>query len=254
MYDLLISLGLSDKEANLYLAVLELGKASVQQLSEQSGMKRVTAYVILEQLLEVGLIKQMTEGKKKLYHAAHPSTLEKLLEGRISQLEAQRADLKGRMDQLEAMYNFRTDKPTVRYFEGKDGLEELDRYGRGQLTEGMEVLGISPHDLIAQAFPKRRTEAVNERLEKKITSKVIYVDDAETSEAANKKQLREGIHFSRKELDLKGTCVVYTGWGVKFFSYDPKDYFGVLIQSPEIADILEKVFSLAWDGAKMRKK
>ena len=83
---------------------------------------------------------------------------------------------------------------------------------------------------------------------------MIYVDDAEISETANKKQLREGIHFSRKELDLKGTCVVYTGWGVKFFSYDPKDYFGVLIQSPEIADILEKVFSLAWDGAKMRKK
>jgi sugar-specific transcriptional regulator TrmB len=40
-------LGLSNKEARVYVANLMLGPAGVQQIADASGIKRVTTYVIL---------------------------------------------------------------------------------------------------------------------------------------------------------------------------------------------------------------
>jgi sugar-specific transcriptional regulator TrmB len=45
---LLTQLGLSDKESALYLALLELGQADVADTAKKAGVKRSTAYVLLE--------------------------------------------------------------------------------------------------------------------------------------------------------------------------------------------------------------
>jgi sugar-specific transcriptional regulator TrmB len=253
MFDLLLKLGLSEKEAKIYLATLELGRDTVQNIAKKSGIKRVTAYVILDQLVKSGIVSVETEKKKSYYKAEHPSVLEKVIDNRVSELETQRANLKSSMHQLEAIYNFRSDKPTVRFFEGADELEELDRYGHDQMKPGSVMMTITPHDLIQQAFPKRRKDAVNERISQGILSRAIYVSDKEIPLEQNIKELRDGIHFTRKELPLGGTFFIYPGWGIKFFNYANKKYFGVLIQSPELADSMKEVFELAWDGAKVRK-
>ena len=253
MYDLLLKLGLSEKEASVYLATLELGRDSVQNIAKKAGIKRVTAYVILDQLVKLGVIRLETEKNKSFYKGEHPSVLEKLIDNRLNDLEEQRANLKSSMDQLEAIYNFRDDKPVVRFFEGPDGLEELDRYGHDQMQPGSVMMTITPHDLIQQAFPKRRKDAVDDRITRGILSRAIYVAEKEIPVSQNIQELRDGIHFSRKELPLNGTFFIYPGWGVKFFNYGNKKYFGVLIQSVELADSMKEVFELAWDGAKMRK-
>src|SRR4051812_25054594 len=72
-------LGLSQKEARVYLANLMLGPATVQKIADQSGIKRVTTYVILESLNNLGLVSQSTKGKKTYFVAEEPSHLRRLL-------------------------------------------------------------------------------------------------------------------------------------------------------------------------------
>ena len=50
------NLGLSNKEAQIYLALNSLGKGSVLDISEQSGIKRPTAYQVLKELKNKNLI------------------------------------------------------------------------------------------------------------------------------------------------------------------------------------------------------
>ncbi|HSI21028.1 MAG TPA: helix-turn-helix domain-containing protein [Verrucomicrobiae bacterium] len=254
MNPLLHQLGLSDKEAAAYLTLLELGSASVQQLADATGIKRVTMYVVLERLEKLNLVKALGEGKRATFRAAHPGELERLVDGQIAELEAHRADLKSQLANLEALYNYRSDKPTVRYFEGKDGLIELDKYGEEQLEPGTVMYSITPHDIIQKNFPARRKDSVNYRVQKGIRSQVVYVSENQIPEAINKTQLRDAIGFKPDELDIKGTLTLFSGWGVKFFNYANGNFFGVLIQSPELADSLVKMFELAWDGAKARKQ
>jgi hypothetical protein len=49
---LLISLGLSSKESSLYLALLELGTADVADIARKAGVKRSTAYLLLDGIHE----------------------------------------------------------------------------------------------------------------------------------------------------------------------------------------------------------
>ncbi len=47
--------GLTDKEARIYLAALELGQAPVLRIAQKAGIKRPTAYVTLGELQAKGL-------------------------------------------------------------------------------------------------------------------------------------------------------------------------------------------------------
>ena len=49
-------LGLSEKEAAVYLASLELGPAPVQDISHKAKVNRATTYVMIESLMGRGLI------------------------------------------------------------------------------------------------------------------------------------------------------------------------------------------------------
>lgn len=50
--NILKSFGMSQKEAEVYLALLELGSAKVSDVSKQSSVNRSSAYVVLETLKE----------------------------------------------------------------------------------------------------------------------------------------------------------------------------------------------------------
>ena len=66
------NLNLTDKEARVYLSLLELGPSTPYKIAKRARLKRPTAYVIAEELVEKGLIIQVTGEKNKLYLARSP--------------------------------------------------------------------------------------------------------------------------------------------------------------------------------------
>lgn len=86
-------LGLSNKEARVYVAALSAGASSVQRLADQSGIKRVTVYVILESLMGMGLMSQTSKGKKTYFVAEDPANLHRLVDKRQQEVSAQQQGL-----------------------------------------------------------------------------------------------------------------------------------------------------------------
>ena len=76
---LLNSLGLSDAEGRVYLAALELGEASIQQLSRKSGVKRTSIYNFIDKLKERQVITETRKAKRSVYSAVHPAQLAEML-------------------------------------------------------------------------------------------------------------------------------------------------------------------------------
>ena len=54
--DTLIKFGLSEKEASVYIALLELEVAVVQEIASAAGINRSSTYVVLEALQKRGLV------------------------------------------------------------------------------------------------------------------------------------------------------------------------------------------------------
>jgi len=72
-------LGLSDKEAAVYLASLELGPSPVQVISRKAEVNRATTYVMIEVLLQKGLMSTFDKGKKTMYTAEKPERLHRIV-------------------------------------------------------------------------------------------------------------------------------------------------------------------------------
>lgn len=253
MEKILEQLGLSEKEAKVYLAALELGQDSVQNIAKKAGVNRPTAYFVLERLMELGLVSTLEHGKKTLFVAENPKELENLLENEKREIESRRSELKESMNQLLAIYNIKEGKPVVRYFEGADGLEALDRYGHDKLKRNSEMLSISPIDLVEKYFPNRRLNSLKERVKFGIKSRTIYTHEGgPIASFKNKKELRDGVFIPRDKFPINATISIYPGIGIKLYYFDSNKPYGVLIESKDLADNFALFFELAWKGAKQK--
>ena len=76
----LLQLNLTEKEIASYLALLELGALSIQDISRNTGINRVTTYSAIEELRQKGLVSESRKGKKKLFVAENPESLENILQ------------------------------------------------------------------------------------------------------------------------------------------------------------------------------
>ncbi len=111
------NLGLTTKAAKIYLAALELGEASVQQLAQTSKLKRTTLYYVIDELVEAGILIHTRTGKKGYYVPEQPATLLKRVKEKISNFE-------NSLELLEDKAGNINKKPRVYFLYGSSGFKQ----------------------------------------------------------------------------------------------------------------------------------
>ncbi len=114
------ALGLTQKEALVYLALLETGEATAYRIAERSSVKHPTAYVVLEELRKKGLVLKIPRAKRQLFVAKSPEEF-------IVEQEEKIRDVRRMLPELLARIADDT-KARVLYFEGKKGISESLAY------------------------------------------------------------------------------------------------------------------------------
>src|SRR3989344_6106685 len=116
------NLGLSEKEARVYLAALELGPTTAEKLSAQAKVNRSTTYVQLEALMKAGLMSTYEEGKKTYFAPESPERLRRLLAKQKDAISTKERDLSSLLPELLRQYEGAGERPVVRFFPGKEGI------------------------------------------------------------------------------------------------------------------------------------
>lgn len=238
--DALRDLGLEPKEIAVYLALLELGEATILQISNKANVKRPTAYLVLGVLEEKGLVSRVLKGRKTLYSPQHPQKL-------ITEAELRLKELTEIMPQLESVFHKKGGKARVMIYEGK---EQLDRaYDEMFVTKG-EVMYMSTITLSFEAFP---------RTFKKIEY-VIWGPDFRARELVDESE--EGrkyaervrgpyrqVKFIPKEMLPFDIDIGIFGNKV-LITQAKKEYFTVVIESDEISRAFRTIFEVMWKATK----
>ena len=76
-------IGFSKRETSVYLALLELGKATVSQIARKANINRTTGYDILDNLVNKRLVSVSGKEPKQEYVAESPEGIIELLEERM---------------------------------------------------------------------------------------------------------------------------------------------------------------------------
>lgn len=134
------NLGLSEKEAKIYLALLQLGPSTPYQIAKKAGLKRPTAYVIAEELVEKGLIVHVPGEEKKRYIARMPDSF-------FEEAESKLRKAKSVLPELRSFQKGTVEKPSIMYYEGPEGVRQAYDYKKHDL-HGKEIVGFfaSPED------------------------------------------------------------------------------------------------------------
>lgn len=116
---------LGEKEGAVYLAALELGTATIADISHKAQLPRSTCYLFIEELEQHGLLNRTTKGKKGYIVAESPEKLLQTVEEEKTKLTDHVSLLVSALPELKAIYNKPSYKPLVRYYEGFQGVKTI---------------------------------------------------------------------------------------------------------------------------------
>ncbi|OGD33402.1 hypothetical protein A2833_03270 [Candidatus Azambacteria bacterium RIFCSPHIGHO2_01_FULL_44_55] len=237
-------LGLSDKEIKVYLALLELGEAAVQKISQKSKVNRATTYVILEGLAKKSLVSEIEKEGKTLYGAQDPEFLFNLFKFQEREIKEKEAEFKKVLPELKAIFNLAPQKPRVRFFEGKEGLKAIQE---DILKEkNAEINEFYSSDDIHRIFDKEElNKFAQKRAAQKIKAKAFYTRAAGPLESIKFTELNEIKYLSQKQYPLHVDIIIY---GDKIGLISLKDpLMSVIVENKELASAMRSIFRVLWD-------
>jgi sugar-specific transcriptional regulator TrmB len=241
-------IGLAEKEARVYLAALEIGRATADQLAKQAKIVRSTTYVQLESLMKKGLMSTYEEGKKTYFAPESPELLKRLLLKQREETHIKEKELGLLLPELLRQFEGAGERPVVRFFTGKEGItstreevlkskdkkaytvfsyehlrklyseQELDEYSDRRKGLGIHSRGIQVHK---PYFAKAGLDNLTER--RFLSPEVFPFSTIEITVFDDKTSIRS----------LEGTL------------------FGMIIESTHIAAGMKTIFDFLWERAEL---
>ncbi|OGD67342.1 hypothetical protein A2442_01075 [Candidatus Campbellbacteria bacterium RIFOXYC2_FULL_35_25] len=227
-------IGLNEKEAKIYLAVLEIGRGTVQSISQKAETKRPNTYVVLEDLRKKGLVSLINESEKVTYTAESPKKI----------LEAQQKKekiMKENLPELLAIFNTQKEKPKVRFYESEDRL--VDLYDDIFKSKKVDIFG-SINSISASILDKIWWSLEKVRKNKIEVREVLQADKESIDYAKKYSSENHKIKIAPESVIFPSDNILYENKLV-IFSY--KDIpMAVVIESDDVATTYKSMFEIMW--------
>ncbi|MCL5010897.1 MAG: helix-turn-helix domain-containing protein [Patescibacteria group bacterium] len=236
---LLSALGLTEKQALVYLACLELGTSPAHRISQRAGLPRSTTYEILSSLQQKGFASVFFKKTIKYFSAEEPKRV-------ISETQSRIDLLKNALPQIEARYLKARGRPQVRFYQGKVGIQNVLE----EILEDTprEVFGFSAVDDFFNSLDDYFPSFVERRVKRKIFAKLIMSSSmirAKETKTLDAKQLRESRIISSPH-QHHGSILI---WKNKIALMSLKDEFeAVVVEGAELATVQKTMFNIFWDS------
>ncbi len=241
----LLKIGLTNEEAKIYLACLEIGGGPVSVIARKAGVQRVGCYHTVEKLLQKRLLSRYDKNGIKCFAPEPPEQIVRIAEEKVNMAKVLLPELKS----LAGTAGF---KPKIRFYEGIDGVKNV-------LTESLEakgeIVGYTNLKDVASAFPEFFADYNRRKLEKKIKTRLLSPMTVESAKLLEKflpknydPNLVELFLVNKDQFPFENDMVIF-GNSVGIVSLKKDEQLGLIVESAAFATTMKAVFDLAWLGA-----
>ncbi len=223
----------------MYLASLETGLNSAQNIAEKASLQRTTTYSVLDVLVKRGVVAKSKVKGKSRFLAEGPEKL-------VFLLDALNDKLKKALPELEAIYNKSEVKPKIIFYEGDRAIQKV--YDDTLMEKPSEILEWNTNAYF-------QNQSVDKDYVRKRVTLNIYA-----KRIAEKGSVWEYKNKPKDEAELSQTLIVpkemfspqievniYNN-KIAFLNY--AENMSVIVESKAIADAMKQVYELSWRGAK----
>jgi HTH-type transcriptional regulator, sugar sensing transcriptional regulator len=251
--------GFTDKEAMVYVSLLELGGAYPSKIAEYSGIKRATTYNILTTLSVRGLINEIEKRNKIFYQIDKPS---KILNYSNSRIEIAKEGLEKTekiLPDLESIFSLIGDRPKVLFFDGPDTILNICNdtvSGKGNF----EMIAFSNASKFKDVMtPKQLTDFVKTKERLNISTRGILPDTPENRSYSPKvfKEIKKELwpkarYMPAEKFPYEGEITIYGVNKVSITKLGGQNIIGVIIEDKMIHDMMKMIFELSWNSPEVR--
>lgn len=245
--DKLKKLGFDNKGMEVYIACLqEEGGLFVVDIVDRVGLKRSTVDVVLNRLVDQGVMGFYLDGKRKRYTAEDPRSLVDSFENTVSELK----------QVLPQMYSEigAKGRTRVRFYNGEESVlkmfEDMFLTVRTSNNKKKEILAVADLERMNKAVKNFQERIQKTRVEYGISLRVLSPRDQLSIDIQkhDKENLRQTKIFDGKKFPFKAAFNVYEG-SVSLFRLEGKPS-GVIIEDNDLADSIRALFELLWENFK----
>lgn len=246
--DILKQLNFSEKESQVYLALLEVGSAKPNDLAKKTDLNRTTVYDICNVLMQKGLISKYKKRGSTYFNALEPKRLlnylEREKEEKIKEIERQQKKVSEIMPQFISLQDiYSKTRPRVQFFEGEKGMREAYE---DTLTSKEIILAYANPQTMHEGLPNFFPEYYKRRAESKIFIRAIAPKNEMSLErlAHNQEEMRdirflpEGSKSFSPEINIYNDKMLIASW---------KEKIAIIIESRELVELQKITFDILWN-------
>lgn len=240
----LLQLNLTEKEIMSYLVLLQKGALSIQDISHSTGINRVTTYAAIEELKQKGLVAESRKGKRKLFVAEDPESLENIIIEKRERLKREHESLENViLPMLKAMNIRQENKPEIKFFEGIDGISKLyDEY----MPRFGEVINCGSFDKALEVYSEKdESEWLSLMEKKKIFLRMILEDTPLNRKFAKMAGGKSYAKFMPVESKIPSDIAILGTSKTALISYDKMTV--TLIEDESIAQSFKAYLDFIWE-------
>ena len=232
----LTDIGIPEREAKIYTALLELGESTVLPVARKAAIQRTYVYDILELLKKRGLVTNYEKNGRRHYVAEDPAKLGQILKERVSAFNQL-------LPELRTLRKNAPSKPVVKFYEGKDEILAIYEHLKNvpwydsifSQNEVMKIWGNYSNEL-GKAVAENNVE---------VRELVTHADNP-LYEQYYKKGRQELRHLP-DWVEISQDFILFEN-KVALISYDT-ELHTIIIESPSIVQSFRSLFDFMWEKA-----
>lgn len=236
---LLKELGFNEKEAKIYISLLELGEATLKNIADNSLIPRTSLYTPVKTLIKKGLIEFYKRKGRNYYVAVTPERFLHLEQAKIKLLDEN-------LFQLKAGMGIGVSAPKIRFFEGKDGIKLLLDEILNEKRPFRAITSIEDMNRIAGDYFKN---FIRNRIQQNLHVDLLTnrSSEAQVLKSTDAQEQRE-TRFVPARYNFNTANYIF-GNKVAMISLKQEPIVGILIEDKSIAQTQNMFFDLIWKMA-----
>ena len=234
--------GLSEAEAKVYLALIEIGSTLAGPIIKKTTLHRGTTYQILQRLKEKGLVSSIIKGKKQYFDAVDPERFNDIL-------KEKQDHLKSILPMLNTKRSMSKERQDVTVYAGVKGIRSVFDKILEELNPNGEYYDFGVSGLFRTTMGPYWDLWQKKKKEYKIKSCIIFNEELKKTNP----QLLDDYHgqarFHPKEYASATDTIIYNDT-VVLFVWTAKPPIAIVIKNKENASSYKSHFQLMWKAAK----
>ncbi len=233
---LLTVVGMTENEAEIYIILIELKKATASEIASKTNISRPHVYDSIQRLIEKGLASYFIQSGRKQFIASNPSKLLEYMNEQESKLKEKKEKIKQLIPELEKLKEREETGPVIEIFEGKEGLKtvfsDIIKTGKEYFVINAANEWMDYHPDVVEWFEKEKKRC-------KVQAKCII--------SVNRKIVIAGDIYKKVPEEQYGPSTTMIYGDKVLFVLGRKNVTAVLAKSKDLAETYKNQFDTRWN-------